>query len=86
MTNDAFNASLTKEKYGRDKAWRKSVYVERGIEGTNGYPSIEIPSREEEIKNKITGQKDLRGILNNQVDTKVILTKVYEDDTNKTTN
>jgi hypothetical protein len=49
-SNDIFNASQNDSKKERENLWRKSVYVEPGIAGSNGYPAIEIPS--DEIKHK----------------------------------
>ena len=43
--------------------WRKSVYVDPGIAGSNGYPAIEIPSDEVQHKQKLDKQKTYQGNL-----------------------
>ena len=45
-SNDIFNATQNDGKKEREQMWRKSVYVEPGIAGSNGYPAIEIPSED----------------------------------------
>lgn len=43
-SNDIFNATQHSDKKERENLWRRSTYVEPGIEGKNGYPGIEVPS------------------------------------------
>lgn len=51
--NDNFNATQNSDKKDRENLWRKSVYVDAGIEGNHGYPSIEVPSAEKQLQSKL---------------------------------
>ena len=84
--DDLFNATLHANKLRRDQAWRNSVYLENGIEGNNGYPAIKVPSKEQEIIQKLEKQKAVRTDLNTIVNSKPYLNSIYDDDPKKTTN
>ena len=45
-----FNATQNSNKKDRENLWRKSVYVDAGIEGNNGYPNIEVQSAEKQLQ------------------------------------
>lgn len=52
-SNDIFNATQNSNKKDRENLWRKSVYIDAGIEGNHGYPSIEVPSAEKQLQEKL---------------------------------
>ena len=85
-SNDIFNATQNDGKKERENLWRKSVYVEPGIAGSNGYPAIEIPSDEIKHKQKLEKQKNYQGNLDGQVDHKLRLSNIFAEDMHKTTN
>ena len=62
--DDIFNTGLKEDKQQREKQWRKSVYVDHGIEGEYGYPSIKIPTQEEKLILKKKSQLAMKNQLN----------------------
>lgn len=50
---DAINRKLSQAKKQRDREWRNSIHLEHGIEGRNGYPSIELPNKEVQLRQKL---------------------------------
>jgi hypothetical protein len=77
---------LHQDKKDREAQWRNSVYVEQGIAGTNGYPAIEIPSHEAQLKKKLEKQRDFHSYLDGQVTSKPFLNNLYYSNPNKTMN